>query len=310
MGLQEEEEFAAMEDDDKAIVGQLGGFALEHFLGSFTGEQGISGSSLSAVGLNASSSSSSRAVDVSQIYNGRFVDEDEEDDGGVEGEDWEDEVDREMNEEHDNMQSNQQQHQLMLPQLPVASTSFATTSSQTLMRGEDEDFDDDDEDEQGGESKQGLTSSTVNGSMSSNIPSAFHLPDASEIMHVKQEEQEMDGVMYGHPTGHQQEHRPLLDIHDTRDHQEREDDEDQVDAEELAAQQALFAQSYARMQAQQNIGTQEGYNAADTGHHAPLMDVKTLYPSFAPDKILNFTEIFHPRPRKRVRIDPNIEVCK
>lgn len=284
-------------DEDKDIVGQLGGFALEQFLGSFTGEQGISSNSLSAIGLGgaAGSASSSRggagsqAVDAAQIYSGRYEDEDGDD--GVDGEDWEDEVDRELDEE-DN-----QSNQLML-QLPSAAIA-SRPATQTLMRGEDEDFDDDEEDddkdtgEHAGNAIAGP--STLNGT--STPVSAFRLPDATEIMHIKEEEQDHDGVL--HQEGKQGHEMPQADDHE---------EEEQIDPQELAAQQALFAQSYARMQAQQQQ-FQDGTSAQGPAS-PPLADVKTLYPSFAPDKILNFTEIFHPRPRKRVRIDPNIEVCK
>lgn len=286
-----------MEEDDNAVVGQLGGFALEQFLGSFTGEQGISSNSLSAVGLGAGSSSSrsgnAARVDAAQIYGGRFEDEDE-DDGG---EDWEDEVDREMNEE--DMQSSQ----LML-QLPPASAMPARppAAAQTLMRGEDEDFDDDDEeDNDDGRNGNAVAGpSTFNHAPLSTPSSAFHLPDASEIMHVKQEEQDLDGVQL------QGQRRQV-------EHQDDHDEEEKIDPQELAAQQALFAQSYARMQAQQRQPMQAGSEEAMPGQRPaspPVMDVKTLYPSFAPDKVLNFTEIFYPKPRKRARIDPNVEVCK
>lgn len=289
-------------DEDKDIVGQLGGFALEQFLGSFTGEQGISSNSLSAVGLGDPSGSGSTSrganaaaaglrVDASQIYSGRYEDDEEED-----GEDWEDEVDREMDAE-DN-----QSKQLML-QLPPAPSRPAV---QTLMRGEDEDFDDDDEDvqdEHDGKDEQRASQDEHAGNAdagpSSTPASAFRMPDASEIMHIKQEEQDLDGVLHPHSRRENDERGALI---------EAEDEEEQIDPQELAAQQALFAQSYARMQAQQQPF--EDGTSAQRAPSPPLADVKTLYPSFAPDKVLNFTEIFHPRPRKRVRIDPNIQVCE
>lgn len=292
-----------MEEDDKAIIGQLGGFALEHFLGSFTGEQGISSSSLSAVGLSGGAAStskgnasSSRAVDVSQIYNGRFEDEDDDAGDGMEGEDWEDEVDREINEE-DNMQSGQQ---LLLHQLPSSSAAIPPMpTTQTLMRGEDEDFDDEEDEPGEAHAGQSVLPPQLPPADGSAGLSGFHMPDASEIMHVKQEEHDGDGMMHGG-------NEPLLKIEEDED-----DGDDEIDPQELAAQQALFAQSYARMQAQQlQSGQEDGLHGMARDASPPLMDVKTLYPDFAPDKILNFTDIFHPRPRKKVRIDPNIEVCK
>ena len=101
-----------------------------------------------------------------------------------------------------------------------------------------------------------------------NTDNLFNIPDELEILRVKQEE--------------------------------LEELEDEVDDPDYAEQQALFQQSYARMQVEQ----------PQSAAPLPLIDVATLYPSFAPGKILNFTELFTPRPRKRLRIDPNAELCR
>jgi hypothetical protein len=296
------------EDDDKAVLSQLGGFALEQFLGSFVGED-IDASSLTAIGLGGGavgSASTSRgaavngnavaAVDSSQIYSGRYEDE---------GEDWEDEVDRELNEEDNGSKNN---NQMMMLQLPSASTSMQPSTQTTLMRGEDEDFDDDDDDDEDNDNDDNMHAAPSTNNLALPMPASFHLPDASEIMHVKQEEQDLDNGLHGHA--------PMQESMHDNDY-EQDEEEEKIDPKELAAQQALFAQSYARMQAQQQqAGGEEQPGQTDmvsdirAASPQRVMDVRSLYPSFAPDKVLNFTDLFHPRPRKRTRIDPNIEVCR
>lgn len=100
----------------------------------------------------------------------------------------------------------------------------------------------------------------------------FALPADSELLRVKQEE---------------------------REENEEQDDDDP----DYAMQQQLFQQSIARMQQQQQ------YQAEGRSPSPPVMDIRTLYPSFAPNKILNFTELFTTRPKKKRRIDSNVEPC-
>lgn len=319
-------------DGEEDIVSSLGGFALEQFLGAFTGEDGISSSSLSAVGLASSSSRVNAGgsggghskVDASQIYGGRFVDDDEDEDGNQEqGEDWEDEVDKELEMEmgmdmDPSLSTTTSSSTLQLPKTtPTVATAKgggggATTS---LMRGEDEDFDDDD-DEDGNDNdndgvRQSLNNQNVNG-----LPTGLSFPVASHGIQVKQEDIEGDedpGNSNNQPAYYpplqQEQRRRRQDEEMTVDHDETEDAK--VDAEELAAQQALFAQSYARMQAQQS-GDVNGASGGDASQlpASSLIDVKSVYPSFSPDKVLNFTDLFHPRSRKRAKVDPDVELCE
>ena len=257
-------------EDDAQLVQQLGGFALDNFLSEFTGEQNIRASGLSALGL--SGKGRGRAVDASQIYSERYEDDDVAGPssgprraGGVpagardgsEGIDWEDEIDREMDEEDALMGG-------------TSSSAYAAPLSKaTKLRGEDDDFDEDDDGVEAGPPARNAF-----GQQQQQPLPADGMEDEADYMHmVKQEETEED-------------------------------------AAELAAQQQLFQQSIARMQAAQQPQDQQDLLAAFREPSAPLMDVATLYPSFAPDKVLNFTELFVPRPRKRARIDPSAELCE
>lgn len=189
-------------------------------------------------------------------------------------EDWEDEVDRELDEED----------RLLVGTSTTpyggALTMTGMMNTHTRLRGEDDDFDEDEDDEGGAgnsDSMQFDPSQQQGGFNGLALPSSaprastsiFHGLGGREVVQVKQEEPD-------------------------------EDDE------ELAQQQALFQQSFARMQAQQ-MPDEQGLNLQPA---PPLLDVATLYPSFGPNKILDFTELFTPRPRKRPRIDPDAALCQ
>ena len=110
--------WTAMEvDNDHALLSQLGGFALDQFLGDFTGDRSIKASGLTALGLREKGAErGGRGVEASQIYSERYADDDDDEqradfggrrDGGDgelpaggrgfedAGDDWEDEIDRE-----------------------------------------------------------------------------------------------------------------------------------------------------------------------------------------------------------------------
>jgi transcription initiation factor TFIID subunit 1 len=269
-----------MDEDPSQLVNQLGGFALDAFLSEFTGDKSIRASGLHAVtGAGGGSSVARNGVDASQIYNDRLFEDGT--DGEGEGDDFEDEVDRELNAE--DAAAAARSTASAMPPLPPS-----LALPKTRMRGEDDNFDDDDEDEDGDEADR--ASATRQGDVQL---SGLFLPQAGESsllggfnafpplpMQIKQEE-----------------------LADERMH------EDNEDPAEVAAQQALFQQSYARMQvAQQQLQPDDGYVGYIREPSPPAIDTATLYPSFAPHKVLNFTELFVPRPRKRARIDPTTEL--
>lgn len=270
-------------EDDSQLVSQLGGFALDNFLSEFTGDSSIRTSGLRALTGGSRSSGSGGAgaagFDASQIYNDRFADDDEDGDADGLGDDEDDleaEVDREINAEKSNGRPP------VLPLLPAV-------LPRTKMRGEDDDFDED-EDEDGQDAAQ------QGANISANTFSGMFLPQA--------------GVGAGFPPLPMQikQEEPIMDMDIAMQHQGQQQDETE-DAAEIAAQQALFQQSYARMQvAQQQVQPEDGFGGYIRQPSPPVMDVATLYPSFAPDKVLNFTELFVPRPRKRARIDPTTEL--
>lgn len=268
-------------EDDSQLVSQLGGFALDNFLSEFTGDSSIRTSVLHALTGESRSSAAAGAAgaagfDASQIYSDRFADDDEDGDADGLGDDEDDleaEVDREINAENTNGRPP------VLPSLPAV-------LPRTKMRGEDDDFDED-EDEDGQDAAQqgaNIPANTFNGMFLPQAGVGAGFPPLP--MQIKQEE-------------------PVMDM-DMAMHQQPEDTED---AAEIAAQQALFQQSYARMQvAQQPVQPEDGFGEYIRQPSPPVMDVATLYPSFAPNKVLNFTELFVPRPRKRARIDPTTEL--
>lgn len=290
-----------MEDESQLLASQLGGFALDAFLGEFTGDTSIRASGLQALNGsgNVNGNSVQSRVDASLIFDGdekgaRYEDGDDED-----GDDFEDEVDREINAE-DAAAAAAVADQVQLPAMP------AMPLLKGKMRGEDDDFDADDDDENGGKQHQQphQTSMTapLNGSLffpqqqagsssSNGLPSFPPLPNVQ----IKQEDA-FDEIV-------QQQLRLQLP-------QSAANQMDDAEAAELAAQQALFQQSYARMQ---TTGTQilqpvDGMADFSRQPSPPVMVTATLYPSFAADKVLDFTELFVPRPRKRPRIDPTAEL--
>lgn len=116
------------EMDDSAIA-ELGGFALSEVLSSLDPSLSEFTSSLSSFGL---SSASAAGFSRDAIYNAKFMDDDDDQDG----DDLEDQVDKEMYDEKFSKSSG-----------PGGSKKAG------LVRGEEDDFDDDDDDEEGEEEK-------------------------------------------------------------------------------------------------------------------------------------------------------------
>lgn len=285
-------------EEDQLLASQLGGFALDAFLSEFTGDSSIRASGLQALNSGgAAARAGGSGVEASQIYGDKFADDDDDDDLEGDEDDIERQVDAELNAED-----------AAIPAIPAMPMPMPLLHSKDKkMRGEEDNFDDDDDEDDDDTSRQfaaenmlsnGLFLPQAAGPSSS---SSLSFPPLPAPIQVKQEDTFDDAAMQINAFA-------------------GGDDIDAADAAELAAQQALFQQSYARMQAnsQQMQQQQQQMQQQQDGMFPvfvrqpspPVMDTATLYPGFAPDKVLNFTELFVPRPRKRARIDPTTELRK
>ena len=211
---------------------------------------------------------------------------------------WEDEIDRELDEE-DRLAATSSGLSLPMSGLPPM-----MPAARTRMRGEEDDFDGDGD---GNVHMSTAANAIQNGGFSLALPSMaapasvgmFGLPPPSEA---------------GNPSAWRLP--PTTSLPDALPgvvgaaQDEDEEELTEVDKRDLARQQALIqAARWRQQQVEQQAETDAP--AVGAGDFRPAMiDAQSLYPSFAPGKILDFTALFTPRPRKRARIDPSTELCR